>query len=63
MSDYGVNVSVKSRVELSPGYDLWMRGARFGVVRSIRDGIAKVKMDHPQVKRLVRIPVADLKPV
>jgi len=52
-----------TRVELHPGYDLWMRGARFGVVVRVKDGVAQVRMDHPQVKRLQRVPVADLKEV
>ena len=57
-------VTIGRRVEIAPHFDLWMRGARTGVVRSINaNGIAKVKMDHPQVKRLARIPVEDLKPV
>lgn len=52
---------VGARVELSPGYDLWMRGARFGVIRKVEGGIATVKMDHPSVKRLQRIPLKDLR--
>ena len=59
-NEYGQAISVGCRVELSPGYDLWMQGARFGKVRSIKVGIATVKMDHPQVKRLQKIPVTDL---
>lgn len=58
--EYGENIEAGSRVELSPGYDLWMRGARFGRVRSIAEGVATVKMDHKGVKRLARIPVEDL---
>ena len=55
---------VGKRVEIPVHYDMWMRGARFGrvvglsweygsgqkVIRAIR-----VKMEHPQVKRLVKI--------
>jgi hypothetical protein len=48
------------RIEIPVHYDLWMRGARFGDVRDYKkDGTWMVKMDHPQVKRLVRIPPAD----
>ncbi len=51
------------RVELSPALDLWMRGARFGTVIREYNGkgrnngkrICVVQMDHPQVKRPVRI--------
>lgn len=59
--EYGQNVSVNGRVELSPGYDLWARGARFGTVVSIANDVAMVRMDHPQVKNLQKIPVVDLK--
>lgn len=52
-----------TRVELSPAYDLWMRGARFGVVTKVKDGIASVRMDHPQVKKQQRVPVEDLKEI
>lgn len=47
---------VGSRVELSPGCDLWMRGARFGTVDRIDEKrrVILVKMDHPSVKRLQR---------
>lgn len=51
----------EQRVEISPHYDLWMMGAKYGTIKSIKDGIAKIKMDHPQVKRLQRIPLEDLK--
>lgn len=44
------------RVELHPGCDLWMRGARFGTVVREKGDTVWVKMDHPQVKRLVRLP-------
>ncbi len=48
------------RVEISPSYDLWMRGARFGTIRRIEKGtIAVIKMDHRQVRKLARIPLAD----
>lgn len=45
------------RVEIPVHYDMWMRGARFGKVSSIgKDGeFVRVQMDHPQVKRRVRV--------
>jgi hypothetical protein len=33
--------------------DLWMRGAKYGVVVRERNGNPCVRMDHPQVKKLV----------
>jgi hypothetical protein len=54
-----VCIEAGSRVELSPGCDLWARGARFGSVKRIeldKHGreVVIVKMDHPSVKRLQR---------
>ena len=47
------------RVQISPGCDLWARGARYGTI--VRGEIDKhgrevvvVRMDHSQVKRLQR---------
>ena len=49
-----------NRIEIPTHYDLWMRGARFGEVVSRRkDGSWMVSMDHPQVRRHVRVPLAD----
>jgi hypothetical protein len=52
---------VGRRVEIPVHFDLWMRGARFGVVTSFgRDAkYVLVKMDHPQVKRQVRVARVD----
>ena len=50
-----------TRIELPVHYDLWMRGARFGEVRGYRQskpGVSAylmVKMDHPGVKRMVKL--------
>lgn len=57
-----VSVFLGIRVEISPSHDLWMQGARFGTIRKIDTarGLATVKMDHPQVKRLQVIRVMDL---
>lgn len=54
------------RIEIHPGYDLWMRGARFGTV--VREYVwpktgrrmVAVRMDHPQVKKLFRCPADDV---
>lgn len=45
------------RVEIPVHYDLWMRGARFGTVTAIGKDSAfvYVKMDHPQVKRRLKL--------
>lgn len=49
----GDTLRVGSRVELHPGMDLWMRGAKYGTITSVRDGKPCVRMDNPRVKRLV----------
>lgn len=41
----GSGYSVGDRVELHPGMDLWMRGARFGVVVGITSKRVRVKVD------------------
>lgn len=48
---------VGARVEIPVHYDLWMRGATRGTVQSAqRNGeYVRVKMDHPQVKRLLKV--------
>lgn len=58
---------VGERIELAPHLDLWMRGARYGTVvmqsTAHKEGERmrlKVRMDHPQVKRLAVIEVADI---
>jgi len=43
------------RVELHPGHDLWMRGARYGTVRKVEGDTLVIKMDHSAVKKLVRV--------
>ena len=45
----GLAYTVGSRVELHPGTDFWMRGARYGVVVGIvptPDDRVRVKLDH-----------------
>lgn len=55
----GKSFSVGDRVELHPGMDLWMRGAKYGTVHSVSltpNDRVKVRMDHPQVSNLVAGP-------
>ena len=55
--DYGESVSdfkVGDRVELHPGCDLWIRGAQYGRVEKIGRDLVHVRMDHPQVRGLVK---------
>lgn len=59
--DYeGNTVGIGSRIELHPACDLWMRGARYGTIAKVADDngtpVAVVRMDHPQVRKLQRIP-------
>lgn len=58
---------IGERVEIGAHLDLWMRGARFGVIewQSIKHKPGellriKVRMDHPQVRRLVNLAMSDL---
>jgi len=52
---------IGKRVEIPVHYDLWMRGARFGVVTQFRHGgigssdYVFVKLDNPQVKRRLKV--------
>lgn len=52
---------VGKRIEIPVHSDMWMRGARFGVVTSWKRGAvgvadcALVKMDHPQAKRRFKL--------
>jgi hypothetical protein len=55
----GVAFQVGDRVELSPGLDLWMQGARTGRVHSVSltpNDRVKVRSDHPQVRNLIAGP-------
>lgn len=49
--------SVGGYVQLHPANDLWMQGARYGTIRKYEPttDVFVVKMDHPGVKKLVRI--------
>ncbi len=50
-----------TRIEIPVHYDLWMRGAKYGTItqfRNGRDGKSDcwfVKMDHPQVKKRLKL--------
>lgn len=46
---------INRRVELSPACDLWMMGARMGTVQKVEGPMLWLRMDHPQVKKLVKI--------
>jgi hypothetical protein len=50
------------RVEIHPGSDLWMRGARFGTVRKVKNGKVAVRMDHKSVRKLQWFYTTDLRP-
>lgn len=60
-----IDPRIGKRVEIAPHHDLWMQGARMGIIRKIETvgvhggEIFTLKMDHPQVKRLARIHGAD----
>lgn len=42
----GIEIKIKDRVELHPGLDMWMRGAKFGVVEGMTaDGRVKIRLD------------------
>lgn len=60
--EYGADIRVGCRVELSPHFDLWMRGARYGRVTKIVGDIAIVRMEVRGL-RLQRLPMADLRRV
>jgi hypothetical protein len=46
---------IGKRIELSPHMDLWMRGARYGTVKKESNDVLTIKMDHPGVKKLIRV--------
>lgn len=61
--------TARYRVEIAPHYDLWMRGARYGeVIREYKSrktgrNIVLVKMDHPQVRKPIRVLAEDVTPI
>ena len=62
---YDLTQEAGRRIEIPVHYDLWMRGAQFGTIRRYHRGqpgesdYVTVKMDHPRVRRLVRLPRRD----
>lgn len=53
---------IGKRVEIPVHYDMWMRGARFGVVTAYRkpkpngySDCVLIKLDHPQAKRRLKV--------
>jgi hypothetical protein len=52
-------LKIWGRVEIPVYYDLWMRGARFGTLVDSDSEYYHVKMDHPQVKKILKIPRRD----
>lgn len=58
MKNYGENISIGDNVEISPHYDLWMMGAKFGTVVDITGENAKVRMHID--KKCRTFPLLDL---
>lgn len=58
--EYGGNITIRSYVEISPHYDLWMRGAKYGTVTQIKNGKAKVEIDHDRITKQHWFPIEDL---
>jgi hypothetical protein len=53
---------IGKRIQIPVHYDLWMQGARYGTVTGFRHSktpgtsdYVLVKMDHPQVKRRLKL--------
>jgi hypothetical protein len=52
---------IGKRVEIPVHYDMWMRGARHGVITAYRNGrdgcsaYLMVKMDHPRVTKRLKL--------
>jgi hypothetical protein len=55
------NAYIGKRVEIPVHYDLWMQGARTGLVTAFRwhkegqSSYILVKMDHPSVKKRLKV--------
>lgn len=58
---FGVAIAEGARVELHPGCDLWMRGARFGTVRKIVGDVATVRMDNARIRKLQHFALENLR--
>jgi len=61
MTSDDMKTLIGKRVEIPVHFDMWMRGARFGTVIGRRQGkpgvsaYVMVRMDHPQVKRCLKV--------
>lgn len=53
----GFPIHIGDRIELHPGLDLWMQGARFGVIRTLSPGTGTVPLVTVQLDRKRR-PIA-----
>ena len=53
-------LTTNTRIEIPVHYDLWMRGARFGTISKIGRKHYHIKMDHPEVRCVVKIPHNEL---
>ncbi len=54
-----MSINVGDRVEIPTHYDMWMHGARFGVVEKVDKDFIRVRMDNPTVRGLVPVRVGD----
>lgn len=56
---------IGSRIQIPVHFDLWMRGAMYGVITSVRHGrnghsdYVNVKMDNPRIRRRVKVSKLD----
>jgi len=55
---YCVDAKVGDRIELHPGTDLWMRGARFGTVlnKYVRHGLTRYRVQLDKLAKPVTVP-------
>jgi hypothetical protein len=66
MTTLNLRSFIGKRIEIPVHYDMWARGARFGLVTAIRRGSCGVsdcllvKMDHPQIKKRFRLWAGDI---
>ena len=52
--EYGeCDLHIGDSVQIHPGLDVWMRGARYGVVHRIQGDMYAIRMHHPAIRRLV----------
>jgi hypothetical protein len=56
------NSLVGKRIEIPVHYDMWMRGAKYGLVTAVRrsktpghSDYVLVKMDHPSITRRLKV--------